>query len=156
MQNAKCTVRRVLLSFCILDCALCIISCSIPAIESADCSAAREVTKRYYSLAIGGDLADQPDSLRQIKQLQAPGFSVGGTQISGGRDPYNFSLVTPSSSRVDECADLGNGKVTNDVTVIWRHNDQNYLRKDKVTLARSGDTWLIEHIDVGPQPAPNF
>jgi hypothetical protein len=156
MQNAKCTIRTVLLSFCILHCALCIISCSIPAIESPDCSAAREVTKRYYSLAIGGDLADQPDSLRQIKQLQAPDFSVGGTQISGGRDPYNFSLVTPSSSRVVECADLGNGEVMNNVTVIWRQNDQNYLRKDKVTLARSGDTWLIEHIDVGPQPDPNF
>jgi len=49
-----------------------------------------------------------------------------------------------------------NAKPTINVTVIWRQNDQNYLRRDKVTLVKSGDTWLVEHIDVGPQPAPNF
>jgi hypothetical protein len=130
--------------------------CSIPAIESADCTAARDVTKRYYSLAIGGDLAHQPDALAQINKLRAPGFSASGADTNGGRDAYNFSLITPSSSRVDECSDLGNGKVRTDVTVIWRQNDQNYLRKDKVTLQKSGGTWLVEHINVGPQPAPNF
>ncbi|HEY2847917.1 MAG TPA: hypothetical protein VGI80_08865 [Pyrinomonadaceae bacterium] len=93
--------------------------------------------------------------MRAFKALLAPDFSVGGTDASGGRDPYNFSLITPSSSRFDECVEQ-NGSPTINVTVIWRHNDQNYLRKDKITLTRSGDSWLVEHIDVGPQPAPNF
>ena len=146
----------ILAALCIVHCAFFIGGCSIPAIESADCSAAREVTKRYYSLAIGGDLAHQPDAMRDLKELLAPDFSATGTNSGGGRDAYNFSLTTPSSSRVDECADLGNGKVTNNVTVIWRINEQNYLRHDKVTLVRSGDKWLVEHIDVGPQPGPNF
>jgi hypothetical protein len=136
--------------------ALCIAGCSIPAIESADCTAARDVAKRYYSLAIGGDPAHQPDAMTQFKKLLAPDFSVGGTDISGGRDPYNFSLITPSSSRFDECAMQENGKPIISVTVIWRQNDQNYLRKDKVTLSKSGDSWLVEHIDVGAQPRPDF
>src|SRR3954453_15952262 len=102
-------IRKLAISLCIVHCALCIGGCSIPAIESADCTAARDVTKRYYSLAVGGDLAHQPDALAQINKLRAPGFSVSGADGSGGRDAYNFSLITPSSSRVDECSDLGNG-----------------------------------------------
>ena len=144
------------MALCIVHCALCILSCSVPKIESADCSAAREVTKRYYSLAIGGDLAHQPDALAQVKGLQTPKMTVTGTKPGDGRDQYNFSLTPPSSSRVDECADLGPGKASTDVTVIWRLNDENYLRKDKVTLIKNGDKWLIERIDVGEPPAPNL
>jgi hypothetical protein len=156
MDNRQWTIRDLVLALCIVSCTLSVVACSIPAIESSDCTAARDVAKRYYSLAIGGDLANQPDSMTQFKKLLAPNFSVSGTDLGGGRDPYNFSLITPSSSRFDECAVQQDGKPTINVTVIWRHNDQNYLRKDKVTLLKSGDTWLVEHIDVGPQPAPNF
>jgi hypothetical protein len=162
MHNAKCTISPRCLPLCIVHCALCIaialsiVSCSVPKIESADCSAAREVTKRYYSLAIGGDLAHQPDAMAQIRAMLTPRFTASGVKAGDGRDPYNFSIRPPSSSRVDECSDLGAGKAATDVTVIWRLNDQNYLRKDKVTLIKYGDQWLIERIDVGEQPGPDF
>ena len=144
-------MRSIVLGLCIVHCALCIGACSIPAIEAGDCTAARDVAKRYYSLAIGGDLKNQADAMREFKALLAPDFSASGSDSNVGRDPYNFSLVTPSSSRFDECVEQ-NGKPTINVTVIWRQSEQNYLRKDKVTLAKSGDAWLVEHIDVGPQP----
>jgi hypothetical protein len=161
MDNRQCTILRIWRGSSIFSCALsiaaalCIGAC-VPKIESNDCSAAREVTKRYYSLAIGGDLAHQPDALAQIKSLLAPRFTATGSTQGANRDPFNFSIIPPISSRVDECSGLGQGKVATDVTVIWRFNDQNYLRKDKVTLIKSGDSWLIERIDVGEQPGTDF
>src|SRR5690242_9567761 len=103
MHNAQCTIRSILLGSCILHGAFFIAGCSIPAIESADCTDARNVAKRYYSLAIGGDLEHQPDAMREFKKLLAPDFSVSGADATGGRDPYDFSLIMPSSSRFDEC-----------------------------------------------------
>lgn len=168
MDNGRLTLRgirlgssiihrpsSIVVALCIVSCTLSVVACSIPAIESPDCTAARDVAKRYYSLAIGGDVANQPDAMREFKNLLAPDFSVTGTDMSDGRDPYNFSLITPSSSRFDECVEQ-NSKPTINVTVIWRQNEQNYLRKDKVTLTKSGNTFLVEHIDVGTPPGPNF
>ena len=153
MHNGQWTIRKLVLGLCIVYCAFWIVAC-VPKIESADCAAARDVVKRYYSLAIGGDLAHQPDALASINALRSPAFTAG--PVIGGSDPFYFSFVPPTSCRVDECAVGSDNRATLDATVIWRQNDQNYLRKDKVTLRKSGDSWLIERIDVGPQPGPNF
>jgi hypothetical protein len=112
--------------------------------------------RQYYSLAIGGELEKHPDSLAKIRSLMTPEFSARSGPVEPGRDPYNFSLIQPTSSRLGECVVTGDGRVRFGVTVIWRVNNQSSERGDNVVLKKVGDAWLIENIEVGTPPGPQF
>ena len=149
MHNAKCTLHNTVRILCVVYCAACLAACSIPNLDSPECAAARDVAKKYYSLAVGGDPMSHPEVLAKLKALRAPNFSASPAAEG---DPYYYSSVPPTSYRADECSPLSDGRVKIEITVIWRVNDKNSIRKDWVTVAKSNDTWLVEHIDVGAQP----
>src|SRR5438067_2088580 len=105
-------------AFCILNFAFCVLhftSCSIPSLEAPECSAAKDVVKQYYSLAIGGDPMSHPEVLAKLKQMRSPGFSVEPTTDG---DPYYFSSMPPTSTHTGQCSLLPDGRVKAEATVI--------------------------------------
>lgn len=141
---------------CLLPFAFCLVSCSLPTLESPECSAAREAAREYYSLAIGGEPNSHSEVPARLNALRTPGFSTGETATRDGRDPYYFSLLQPTSYRVGTCSTRPDGRVNVAVTVIWRVEHDNSEREDSVTLSKVNDAWLIDRIDTGPQPGPQF
>lgn len=131
-------------------------ACSIPNLEAPGCSEARDAAKRYYSLATGGETATLPEVSSRLNDMRSTTFSVAPAGGDAGRDPYNFSRIQPISSRVGECSiETANLAVT-EVTVIWREDDHTAERTDRVTLIRNNDYWLIDRIDLGNQPGPQY
>jgi len=129
-------------------------SCSVPNLESPECSAARDVVRQYYSLAIGADPMSNPTALSKLKALRSTNFTV--SPVRGDADQYHFTSQQPISYRVGECSDQTDRSVKTKVKVIWRINDQNSDRDDTVTLAKVDSAWLIDRVDVGEQPGPEF
>jgi hypothetical protein len=156
MKNAKRGMQNLMVSFCVVLIALCAAACSIPVLESSECLAARDVVKQYYSLAVGGDLASHPDELAKINALRAPTFTAGPIVMPSDRDPFTFSLIAPISSRIGDCSLSPDGRAHVEATVIWRHEAGTVERMDLVSLLRSNDAWLIERIDIGKQPGPQY
>lgn len=147
---------RATLHCCLFAFAFCLLSaCSIPKLESADCSAARDTARRYYSLAIGGEPGSRPEVLEKLKALRTANFSAN-VAAEDGRDPFYFSRVQPTAYRVGACTEQDGGPVTLDTTVIWRLEGRNSERTDKITLSKRNDAWLVDHIEVGTQPGPDF
>jgi hypothetical protein len=92
---------RATLHFCLFTFAFCLLAaCSVPKLESPDCSAARDAARQYYSLAIGGETGTRPDVVEKLKAMRSPAFSVDGTTAEEGRDEYYFSRLHPTSYRV--------------------------------------------------------
>jgi hypothetical protein len=133
---------KALVLFCLFPLSLCLGACSIPKLESPDCSAARDVAREYYSLAIGGE------------RMRTSTFSH--RESVDASDQFYFSRIRPTSYRAGECSLSPDGRVMVETVVIWRQEGKNSERKDSVNLVKSGDSWLIERIEVGQQPGPEF
>ena len=156
MLRAKFENRKRSLVFCISVFCFCFSACSIPNLEAGECTMARDVLKRYYSLAIGGDLANTPGLRDELVALRTENFIVSNLSESSGGDPFFFSKISPSSFRINKCSLSDDYRTYLDVTVIWQLDNQIYQRTDSVTLANDEPGWRIEHIRVGEQPGPNF
>ena len=147
---------RATLHFCLFTFAFCLIAgCSIPKLESAGCSSARDAAREYYALAIGGEPGSRPEVLEKLKAMRSANFSAN---VDGGegRDQFYFSRLQPTAYRVGTCTEQGGGRATLATTVIWRLEGKNSERTDKITLLKTNDAWLVDHIEVGPQPGPDF
>lgn len=150
--------HRSLMAYSLLIIAFCLsTACSIPNLESPECSAARDVARQYYSLAIGGEPASRPEVFEKLRSLRAPNFNaIPATVPNDGRDPFYFSRLQPTAYRMGECTKLSEDRVTLKATVIWRLEGKNSERTDQVTLTNSNGSWLIDRIQVGQQPGPEF
>jgi hypothetical protein len=88
--------------------------------------------------------------------MRSPAFSIGGTTLDEGRDEYHFSRKQPTSYRVGECTAMPDGRMKLETTVIWRFVDHNSERIDSVLMAKTNGMWLVDRVDVGAQPGPDF
>jgi hypothetical protein len=145
---------KALVLFCLFPLSLCLGACSIPKLESPDCSAARDVAREYYSLAIGGEPSSHPEVFEKLERMRTSTFSPG--ESVDASDQFYFSRIRPTSYRAGECSLSPDGRVMVETVVIWRQEGKNSERKDSVNLVKSGDSWLIERIEVGQQPGPEF
>ncbi|MBX7055151.1 MAG: hypothetical protein K1X36_09365 [Pyrinomonadaceae bacterium] len=122
-------------------------ACSVPTLESAECTSARDGVKRFYSLHFGNDMKPSTENLLLRKDFLTPGFfERAGKAVDGPEDVFTLSERFPKAFRVGACRSADSAKANVQVLLFWRDDDRNEEKQIQVELTRSGDKWLLESV----------
>jgi len=128
---------------------ICLINagCSIPTLETSDCTVARESVKRFYSFHFGNDLTPSPENLTMRKDFLTPEYYQRLTNsVESKTDVFTLTDNYPKAFRVGECRSADAGKAIVQVLLFWHTDDQNVQKQINVELTRAGDKWLVENV----------
>lgn len=121
--------------------------CSVPTLESAECTSARDGVKRFYSFHFGNDMKPSIDNLALRKEFLTSGFYArAANAIDGPQDAFTLTENFPKAFRVGECRSADASKANVQVLLFWRDDDRNEQKQINVELTRSGDKWLLENV----------
>ena len=148
MHNSKCTTHNFLLPLCIVHFALCIVACSLPSLESPQCTEARDAVKRFYSLHFAGDMRPSTDALnaRRVYLTEALAAELE-SQTETPRDYFTATDNYPKAFRVGECVAETDGRVHLDVMLLWRDDVSSDQKHIDVETVKTGDKWLIAKVE---------
>jgi len=133
---------------CILHCALCIVGCSVPKLETPQCTEARDAVKRFYSFHFGNDMRASQENLTAREAFLTEGLvnelRIGEQEV----DYFTKTDAYPKAFRVGTCAPATDGEATLQVLLFWR--DDNEYRSEQrevhVEAVKTGDKWLINKV----------
>ena len=129
---------------CLLLTAFGTLSCSIPNLESTECSQARDNIKQFYSWYLGTDA----DIRSKHPEIHDKYISSAFTSAAADWEVDHYVLTNnfPKSFRVGSCKAPDAQHVEFQVLLLWR-DDTNTIQKEvKVMAERQNDSWKITHI----------
>lgn len=147
MQNSKFKIQNLLLLFCTLHFALCI-GCSIPTLETSDCTQAREALREFYSFHYSNDTKFTKENLQQRERFLTPELFQNLMQkADGGKDYFTDADETPKAFRIGGCkVSEPNQKVNFGVVLMWRDESKTEQKEVQVQAVKQNDKWLINKV----------
>jgi len=147
MHNVECKIHNLFRLFCILSFALCIASCSIPSLEKPECTAGRDIVKRFYSFHFGNEMSFSHENLKAREQFLTPDLvkilsGSGDTK----KDYFTATDDYPKAFRVGECSVDSGDQATLQVVLLWRSDNENEQKEVYVEAVQIGDKWLINKV----------
>lgn len=144
--------RRKILFFCLLLTAYCSLSCSMPNLESPECTAARQTVKDFYSYHFGNDLQFTPEDLKEREKFLTGDLIKNLQSAPPGRDPFTLTNDSPKAFRVGGCEVVEpKNRVNFGVLLFWRTDDRNEQREINVEVVRQDDKWSINKVSENNQ-----
>ena len=133
--------------FCLLFIAFGSLSCSMPNLESSQCSESRDAVKRFYSFHFGNDMAPTPENLSQRKPyLTDRLFNSLSAADSIAGDYFTATSNYPKAFRVGECKVISPEKTTFQVLLLWRDDTRSEQKEVSVDMVKQGDKWLVDGV----------
>ena len=137
-------MHNLRLLFCILSCALFISSCSIPSLEKPECTAGRDVVKRFYSFHFGHDMSPSPENLK----AREPFLTDDLINLLSGfgdvkKDYFTATEDYPKAFRVGECTVDSTDRATLQVVLLWRDDNRSEQKEVRVETVQTSGKWLI-------------
>ena len=133
----------------ILAAGLCLVisCCSVPTLESAECTSARDGVKRFYSFHFGNDMKPSAENLSLRKDFLTAGFYERAVKaVDGPEDIFTLTDNFPKAFRIGECRSADSAKATVQVLLFWRDDERNEQKQINVELTRAGDKWLVANV----------
>ena len=136
--------------FCLLPTAYCQLSCSIPNLESQQCSEARDAVKEFYSFHFGNDMRPSIVNLEQSKRFLTPEL-IGelSTRPETTNDYFTATDNYPKAFRVGVCRASSASEVTIQVVLFWKDDTRSEQKEVIVNTIKQGDKWLINKVESG-------
>src|SRR5262249_21131131 len=94
---------RVFFLFCLLFAAFCSPSCSLPVLESRECTDSREAVRQFYSFHYANDIAPTADNLKLREKYLTPELYQKLLAEKPEKDYFTFSETPPKAFRVAGC-----------------------------------------------------
>lgn len=147
MQNSQCRVLNIVGLLCVLHFAFCIGACSVPKLETAECSQARDAVKRFYSFHLGNDMQPSYENLAARRAFISPELASKLAATSDmSRDYFTDSDNFPRAFRVGECNSESVGRPRLSVLLLWRDDTSTDQKTITVSTVRAGNKWLIDEV----------
>lgn len=140
-------MHNLRLLLCILSCALFISSCSIPSLEKAECTAGRDIVKRFYSFHFGNEMRPSPENLKAREQFLTDDlFKVLSGSGEAKKDYFTATEDYPKAFRVGECTVDSADRATLQVVLLWRDDSRSEQKEVRVETVQTGGKWLIDKV----------
>ena len=140
-------MHNFFLLLCIVHCALCISSCSLPNLEKPQCTEARGVVKQFYSFHFGNDMHPSPEHLK-AREMFLTSDLVNSLKASSEEEVDYFTATDnyPKAFRIGSCSLESQDKAVLQVLFFWRDDTKSEQKEVKVETVKTGDKWLINKI----------
>lgn len=120
---------------------------SIPNLESAECTEARDSVKRFYSFHFANDMEPTKENLSKREQFLTDRlFNSLWAADSIPGDHFTASSKYPKTFRVGECKVVSPEKTTFQVLMLWLDDTRNEQKEVAVEMVKQGDKWLVDGI----------
>lgn len=136
---------------CVVHCALWILSCSVPTLESQQCNDASLAAKQFYSFHLGNDMAPSPEQLEARKRFLTPAlYSSLNSSTSGTHDYFTNSDQYPKTFKIGKCEPAAGDHANVQVQVYWQEEHgstkDTTQRSLNVEMVKQNDTWLVNSV----------
>jgi len=120
--------------------------CSIPNLESQNCTDARDAVKQLYSFHFGNDMNPTPENLKAREKFLTPEFYQRLISANSAVDPFTFAADPPKTFKIAKCTEGDVSHADLQVQIYWR-DDQNTIQKEvHVSTIKTGEKWLINDV----------
>ena len=130
----------------VLIAALIVTSCSLPNLESAQCAAARNTVKRFYSLHFANELTPAEEYLTEREKFLSDRLAEYLSSSEIAEDYFTQTEDFPKAFRVGGCVAESNDNATLQVVLLWRDDIRNDQTEVIVHTVRTDDRWLIDKV----------
>ncbi len=122
--------------------------CSIPNLESPECTAARTPVRQFYSFHIGNEMKPSAENLQlREKFLSAELRQELAKQGETDVDYFTQTADYPKTFRVGECQAVSPEKTVFQVVLFWKDENRNEQREINVEAVKQNESWLINKIE---------
>lgn len=121
--------------------------CSIPNLESTECSEARTALREFYSFHFGNDMRFTAENLRLRKHFLTNEFYTELEIAPAGGDPFTTGDEDyPKAFRVGKCTIGRNGNPSFEVLLFWKDDKRSEQRSIWVEMQQQNGSWLVKGI----------
>jgi hypothetical protein len=120
--------------------------CSVPNLETPQCTAARDTVKRFYSFYFDSDMM----SIEAAKTRSTFLTNELSSQLAGPKkDDIDYFTATsnpPKAFRVGECSSDAADTATFSVLMLWRDDTDSDQKEVRVEVVQRFGKWLINKV----------
>lgn len=139
-------MNKLLLASCLLFSLIAVNACSVPNLESASCSEARNTVKRFYSVHFANESQPSGENAKQSFYLTQRLAAELSNSLADGKDYFTQTDNFPKAFRVGSCSSITDDVAIFQVVLLWRDDAGSDQSEVKVKTVRSGETWLIDSV----------
>ena len=143
-SNKPLATRATIFTFCLSLMAFCFVGCSVPKLESSQCSEAGDQVKEFYSWYLGTDAEMRGRQGDIYDRFISPKFQ---TDAAEGTDPFFRSTTLPTTFKIGKCESMNDTQGKIQVQLYWRFENKTDQKEVYADVVKSGDRWLIEKVE---------
>jgi hypothetical protein len=143
MQNSKFKIQNwfCLFTFYFL---LFTFACSVPNLESSECTDSRPAVKQFYSFHFANEMKFSGDNLKQREKFLTPEFAKSLQNLTGENDVFTVNSTDfPKAFRIGECKVIDPTKTNLEIVLFWRDDSRSEQKIIHVEAVKQADKWLI-------------
>ena len=119
----------------------------MPSLEKPECTAGRDVVKRFYSFHFGNDMSTSAENLKARESfLTADLFKSLSASGETKKDYFTATDNYPKAFRVGECTVDTADQATLQVVLLWRSDSKSEQAEVNVKTVLVGGKWLISKV----------
>jgi hypothetical protein len=120
---------------------------SMPNLEKPQCTSARDVVKRFYSIHFGGDMRFSQENLIVREKFLTKQFAVSLQNINSPADVFTSNNEDyPRAFRLGGCEVLGEETARVEILVFWKSGDESRQQSVFAEVTKESGNWLINNI----------
>jgi hypothetical protein len=140
-------MQKVFVALLTLNFALFFTGCGVPNLEAPECTASREVVKKFYSFHFGSEMASSPDAVKEREKFLTPELAAKLAALGDSKTDYFTATDNqPRAFRVGECKANSKQSTTFQVILLWRDDSRSEQREVNVESVETGGKWLINRV----------
>jgi hypothetical protein len=121
--------------------------CSIPNLQSPECSDASDGVKEFYSFHFGNDMHPSAENLKARQRFLTPElFSRLSTANASDMDYFTASETPPKTFKIAQCTAEGKDKADVHVQIYWREDPKVTQKEVHVEAVKVGEAWLVNKV----------
>ena len=122
--------------------------CSVPNLESPQCTQSRDAVREFYSIHFGNEMKPSEAYLKLRKQYITENFSnVISKQINQSQDFFTLTDDYGKAFRIGKCKDVEQNKTDLEVLIFWKTDTRTEQKAIHAEAVNEGGKWLINKIE---------
>ncbi len=121
--------------------------CSLPNLESPECTDSRLAVKQFYSFHFANEMKFSADNLKQREKFLTPEFAQSLKNSPGENDVFTTNSTDfPKAFRIGECKLIEPTKTNLEIVLFWKDDNRTEQKNIHVETVKQADKWLLNKI----------
>jgi hypothetical protein len=122
-------------------------ACSMPNLESPECTDSRLAVKQFYSFHFANEMKFSADNLKQREKFLTPEFAKSLQTLTGENDVFTTNSTDfPKAFRIGECKIIEPTKTNLEIVLFWKDDNRTEQKNIHVEAVKQADKWLLNKV----------